>query len=303
MSSPNQCWVVERAESLEQWLERQHSKPAFEEGRVFVDGRRALDLTIIITPGSKLEIYAPRSGTPTARVLHRSGGWLFAEKPPGISTEPDKRGHSACVVSQLAHELGIPARNIHALSRLDLGVSGVVLLALDEASRKRALAWRAAGQIRRRYVALGAGHPKPEQGEWNDAIARGPADPRRQVTDSGKASQSRYRVACCLTEGSPVCLLALEPVTGRTHQLRVHASAHGAPLLGDPSYGGPRRWVFENGQVIALPRVLLHASWAKLPGLPRVMAPIPADFSRIWQQLGGSEEDLERAVEVTVSTC
>jgi 23S rRNA-/tRNA-specific pseudouridylate synthase len=90
-------------------------------------------------------------------------------------------------------------------------------------------------------------------------------------------------------------LLALEPVTGRTHQLRVHASHASSPLYGDAAYGGPRKIVRTDGSVEALGRVALHAAWVQLPleGGLRVEAPIPEELVSLWLALGGQAGDFE----------
>jgi 23S rRNA-/tRNA-specific pseudouridylate synthase len=95
-------------------------------------------------------------------------------------------------------------------------------------------------------------------------------------------------------------LLTLTPVTGRTHQLRAHAASAGAPLLGDPSYGGPRRARLASGRVLPLSRVLLHAAWVELEldaERVRVTAPLPPDFVATWEILGGEAAALERALD------
>jgi 23S rRNA-/tRNA-specific pseudouridylate synthase len=179
-------------------------------------------------------------------------------------------------------------------------VSGVVLLGIEAEARRRVIELRAQGQVKRRYVALSAGAPKPERGTWNDAIGKPSAGARRQVSRQGESAQTHY----CITGRAPglseATALALEPTTGRTHQLRVHAAAHGAPLFGDRTYGGPGRLTSADGRVSSITRVLLHAAWIELGDLPRVSCPLPADFSEPWRALGGEQAALTRAFEEPV---
>ncbi len=86
-------------------------------------------------------------------------------------------------------------------------------------------------------------------------------------------------------------LVAFEPRTGRTHQIRIHASDAGAALLGDRLYGGALAIALADGRVIEVPRIALHAAWVELPDLKgstwRVQAPDPRDLVELWSDLGG----------------
>jgi 23S rRNA pseudouridine955/2504/2580 synthase/23S rRNA pseudouridine1911/1915/1917 synthase len=115
------------------------------------------------------------------------------------------------------------------------------------------------------------------------------------------------RTAYATVDVSPVgavALLAVSPATGRTHQIRVHASHAGAPLLGDTVYGGPARVTLPNGAVVALARVFLHAARVVVPsrsGAPLVVdAPLPAELERVWASLGGAARSWDTAVECSI---
>jgi 23S rRNA-/tRNA-specific pseudouridylate synthase len=245
--------------------------------------------------GASVEVYPAREGSAELEVLFEGDGLVFIAKPPGMATEPEQRGAAGALVSLAAERLGLAVTQVHALSRLDVGVSGVVLLGIEAEARRRVTELRAQGQVRRRYVALSAGSPEPEQGTWNEAISKSSKGPRRQLSAQGESAQTHYRIVA-RAQGSPTpSALALEPTTGRTHQLRVHAAAHGAPLFGDRTYGGPGRLVSATGEVRALGRVLLHAAWIELGDLPRVTCPFPVDFTQPWQALGGEPAALTRA--------
>jgi 23S rRNA pseudouridine1911/1915/1917 synthase len=282
---------------------------ALEDGRLFVDRVRATE-DRAVAAGSVIEVYAPRDAADGVTVLDERAGLVFVSKPPGVPTEPDRAGTSESVVARVATALGLPMTELHALSRLDAAVSGVVTLARTPAGRDLVDAARRAGRFRRRYVALALAAPEPRDGVWTGAIAQGERGKRKVVADAASEAQAattRYRTVAeapaALFDGRDAtprraALLALAPVTGRTHQLRAHAANAGAPLLGDPSYGGPRRARLGDGRVHSLPRVLLHAAWVELEianDALRVAATLPADFASTWEILGGEPRTLDDA--------
>ena len=141
--------------------------------------------------------------------------------------------------------------------------------------------------------------PTPPRGEWAAPIGRA-KDPRHRAAfgRDGAPSLSRYAV---IATASSAALLALEPVTGRTHQLRVHASHAGAPLLGDRVYGGPQRLTLSSGRVLSIDRVALHAARVRVPrkdgGVLEVTSS-PSDALREWwKELGGEASAWELALE------
>ena len=173
-------------------------------------------------------------------VVHLEPGFVVLVKPPGLLSEPgrgpDKRD-SLLVRAQAAYP---DARIVH---RLDMMTSGLLVLAretrahavLSEAFRER--------DVHKRYEALVHGRPAVPQGDIDLPLTVDwPNRPRQVVCrETGKPSLTRYRVLGQSRgdgkgEGG-LTRVALEPVTGRTHQLRVHLAALGHPIAGDPFYG------------------------------------------------------------------
>jgi 23S rRNA pseudouridine1911/1915/1917 synthase len=237
-------------------------------------------------------------------VVYRDAHLLVLDKPVGIATtSPDNGGPS---LFALARALDPEAPALHPLSRLDTQVSGLVTFARTAAANQLALEARRQGTLRRAYLGLTAHPPKALTGTWKYAIAIDARDPRhRRALAEGSASelgaagvkqaQSEYRV---FAVAGPLAALDLWPVTGRTHQLRVHAAAAGAPLAGDVAYGGERRVTLPNGRILSAGRVMLHCAAFRMPHpgdpghtLTLSLAP-PADMLALWRAAGGDASAL-----------
>ncbi len=212
-------------------------------------------------------------------VLWEAEDLVVVDKPAGRPTEPDRdrRPSVRDAVQRWMRARG-RAGAPHAVSRLDVGVTGAVLFALTARGAAWAAHVRADGRYRRGYLALCAGAP-PDAGAWE-----GPVDGRPARTD--------FRVAARAGAPTrPICLLIAWPRTGRKHQIRIHAASSGAPLAGDRRYGGPTSLASPTGAVVAVSRPMLHAAALSLPdptGAPiAVRAEVPQDMRRAWTASGG----------------
>jgi len=243
------------------------------------------------------------------RILGEYRGLLFVDKPAGLQTEPDARTTDT-LLSRLASQLREPPARLHALSRLDTGVSGVVTFGLSPDANRLVQGWREEGRFRRRYLGLATsprgmsdapGASEPHTGSWTESIGRASGSLRSVNGRNPEAAHTDYaRIASASlprAQPSALHLLALAPLTGRTHQLRVHCTAHGLPLLGDRAYGGASRFISDSGAVSALDRIGLHAAWVELPlSAPfRIEAPTPAFLLDIWRAFGGNLSVFEEA--------
>ncbi|HSB63374.1 MAG TPA: RluA family pseudouridine synthase [Thermoanaerobaculia bacterium] len=226
-------------------------------------------------------------------LLFENGDVIALDKPPGVSMATStKEGKSAAdALRRLFAACGVPrpASLPHLVHRLDAGTSGVVLLAkTPEAHRALSLALQQR-RARKTYRALVWGHPVPAKGTIDLALQRDPKDGRKmRAAPEGKPSSTRYAT---LRRFPSLADLELRPESGRTHQIRVHLSAKGHPIVGDDFYGGASRWrgVRDRRLREALRRVarpLLHASRIEIPEMDLdVPAPLPGDYEEILASL------------------
>lgn len=261
---------------------------ALDEGRVFVGKRRARG-TDPVRAGDEVWMYPARPSPETPpRVLVERAGVVAVEKPAQMATVADHGGSAASLEATVVRMLG-RSDPLHVTSRLDVGVSGVVLFAADDGAKKALARAREEGRYRRHYIAIATRAPAPPRGFWQGAIGRA-RDPRlRQVGGRDAVpAETAYETAAIAARGA---LLGVEPQTGRTHQIRVHAAHAGCPLWGDAAYGGPNRLVASSGAVVEMSRIALHAAWVEVPlpdgTLLRAESPPPSDFAAIWSAVGG----------------
>ncbi|MGE5277753.1 MAG: RluA family pseudouridine synthase, partial [Acidobacteriota bacterium] len=171
--------------------------------------------------------------------LSESPDFLALDKPAGISMATSSReGKSGAeAVERVLEACGEkPDPTLLLVHRLDLGTSGVVLLARNPAAHRALTLALQNRRAKKTYRALVWGRPIPPQGAYDDPLGRDPKDGRRmRVRRDGKPASTRYRTLARLAS---VTDLELMPQTGRTHQIRVHLSAHGHPIVGDDLYGG-----------------------------------------------------------------
>jgi len=292
-------WIVDQAGvNLLAVLEQMGApREAIAQGRVFVQRRRIApyEQDRKLELGDEVQVYGERAAA-SVRILAEHNGVLAVDKPAGISTQPDHRGVEHCLLGELATNLGQPIGTLHALQRLDREVSGVLLVARTEEGRQWVLKARAAGQFRRRYLAIASNALSSSMGEWAQPIGRGSRPGLRAASGRhAETALTKYEIVAQLSDGP--CLFVAEPVTGRTHQIRVHAADVGAPLIGDRDYGGLRRVVAANGAVHEPSRIALHALFAQVARARMEPwcneAAVPPALLELWQWLGGQQAAFE----------
>jgi 23S rRNA pseudouridine1911/1915/1917 synthase len=219
--------------------------------------------------------------------LFESPDVVALDKPAGVpmATSAREEKSAARAVQRLLEACGEdPDESLLLVHRLDVGTSGVVVLAKSDAAHRalsRAFQSRAA---KKAYRALVWGHPVPAKGVYDDPLGRDPKDGRKMkvVRTGGKDAVTRYETLARL---SSITDLRLSPETGRTHQIRVHLSAHGHPIVGDDLYGGATRWrgvrkPSRRRVLASIARPLLHAERIVIEELGiDVSAPLPEDYA------------------------
>ena len=165
-------------------------------------------------------------------ILYEDEAVIALDKPPGLIMHPTFHRTTGTLANRvLAHYQATgQASAVHPVSRLDRDTFGVVLLAKN--AHVHTLLSRAPKE--KIYEALVLGAPDPPAGIIDAPIARlSPTSLLRCVRDDGKPAVTRYETL----RAGEISLLRLWPLTGRTHQLRVHCAYIGCPILGDPQYG------------------------------------------------------------------
>lgn len=170
-------------------------------------------------------------------ILYEDDCLIAVDKAAGIIVHPTFHRQTGTLANDLLgyYRRTGQAAGVHIVTRLDRDTMGVVLFAKNAWAHWALMEALDRGEIRKIYEALTVGGPEEDAGVIDLPIAKRPNPSLlRYVSPAGKPSVTEYRVL----ERGPICRLELRPRTGRTHQLRVHCSHEGFPILGDPQYGG-----------------------------------------------------------------
>ena len=232
-------------------ISRAHAQRLIGDGRALIDGgrRRSSDR---LSGGERIsvELSAPPDETLEAesiplRIAYEDGSMLIVDKPAGLVVHPSAGHGSGTLVNALlgrARDRGEPLGSIAGVGRpgivhrLDKETSGLIAVAkTDEA---QAVLMRQFGDrsIEKEYLAMVRGEAPSARGRVEAPIGRDPRDRQRMaVVAGGRESITEYEQ---LASGGGYALLALRPLTGRTHQIRAHLAYLGLPIAGDMRYGG-----------------------------------------------------------------
>jgi 23S rRNA pseudouridine1911/1915/1917 synthase len=232
-------------------LSRSRLKALIIAGQVAAAGQTIVEPSYRVKPGQTFAIIIPEvipahlEGQAIALdIIYEDADLLVLDKPAGLVVHPAPGNPDRTLVNALIAHCGPGLRGIGGVRRpgivhrLDKDTSGLMVAAKTEAAHQDLSRQFATREIERAYLALVWGVPEPRTGEITGNIGRSPRNRKKMAVlhRGGKAAATRYRVLRVLASGL-VSLVECRLLSGRTHQIRVHMSEKGHPLLGDPLYG------------------------------------------------------------------
>jgi 23S rRNA pseudouridine1911/1915/1917 synthase len=264
------------------------------EGMVRLDGRET-KAGILLRAGQRIDVEKPAARMPTTTaediplaVLYEDPYLLAVDKPAGLVVHPAPGHWSGTMVHALLHLLGEqrPGRDPERcgiVHRLDKDTSGVILVAKDVDTHERLAGMFRRREVRKQYAAIVCGVVRADSGDIIRPIGRHQTDRKRMsIRVGGRESHTRFEVVERYRGAS---LLRLFPLTGRTHQIRVHLASIGHPVLADPVYARGRR-----GPHMVIQRQALHAERLRFvhprSGVEvRLRSPWPTDIEAAVERL------------------
>jgi len=266
-------------------ISRAHAQRLISDGRAVVDGRRGR-ASDRLRGGETIRVELSAPADPTLHgeaiplvVAYEDAAMLIVDKPAGLVVHPS-HGHATGTLvhalvgraeargEQLGSIAGVGRPGI--VHRLDKQTSGLILVAKTDAAQASLVQQFAARSVEKEYLALVRGETPAPRGRIEAPVGRDPRDRQRMaVVAGGRPAVTEYR---SLGSAGGYTLVALHPVTGRTHQLRAHLAYLGLPIAGDLRYGGG---IGPGG----LERQFLHAA--------RITLQRPVDGKRLtaWSEL------------------
>ena len=288
---------------VDQWIEgrlnglsRTRIQSLIRNGHITVN-RRVVKAHARVREGleAEIELPAPEPASVEAEnipldILYEDADILVLNKPAGLVVHPAAGHRAGTLVNALlfhCHDLaGIGGELRPGLvHRLDKDTSGALVVAKNDLAMAGLVGQFKEGRVRKEYVALVHGTPKPPEGRIETLIGRSPRDRKKMSArpNSGRRAVTHYRVDAVYGD---ICRVRVRIETGRTHQIRVHMAHLGHPVVGDTQYG--RRKTDLPAGLVA--RQMLHAERLGLthPRTGREMlfvAPLPPDMRAVLELL------------------
>jgi 23S rRNA pseudouridine1911/1915/1917 synthase len=295
-------WVAERLSDYS----RSAVQRLIRNGCVRINGRLQTKCGAFIHDGDTVEVEIPPPASaillaqPIALdILFEDNALLVLNKPPGMVVHPAAGNREGTLVNALLHHCrglstigGVERPGI--IHRLDKLTSGLLVVAKSDAAHRHLAAQLANRTMKRTYLAVVWGQPQPPAGTIEAAIGRHPRDRKRMAVrkEGGRRAVTHYRT---LAAAGGLAVLELSLETGRTHQIRVHLSHLGHPVIGDEQYGHRGRGLTDRlarlspalrAAAGAVARQLLHARRLQFVhptsgDLLEIEAPLPDDVARL----------------------
>lgn len=224
-------------------------------------------------------------------IINETNEYFVINKPAGMAVEPPS--HTSTILDwlvsngQVVKTAWSTESRFGIVHRLDTDTSGVLLWAKSSTAQEHLkLQWQGR-QVKKTYLALVVGEIH-EKGEIDIPLSRDNKNDRQQVdflkNDRSRPALTTYqRLAVGECAGKKVSLVEVHPVTGRTHQIRVHLKAIGHTIIGDKLYGDKN--TDRLAKELDIERQMLHAWKLKLPETAEFIAPLPSDLSTVVNRL------------------
>lgn len=271
-------------------ISRSYVKRLLESGLITIDGR-VPKASEKVSEGATVLVEVPPPEVMTLEpqpipltIVYQDNDIIVVDKPPGLTVHPSPGHPSGTLVNALlavCPDLQGIAGTLRPgiVHRLDKDTSGLLVVAKNDRAMRALQQQLSERRVHKTYLALVHGVPSPREGQIEAPIARSPKNRKKMaIVEGGRESTTRYRVR---EEMAKFALLEVEPVTGRTHQIRVHLAAIGHPIVGDAVYGRPSPLV---------DRQFLHA-WKLAFGMPlggrqvEFESPLPPDLREALEAL------------------
>lgn len=272
-------------------ISRSYAQRLIDDGYVTVDGRAA-KAGQRLAPGSKVWATIPPP-TPLSlapeeiplQIIYQDSNLLVVDKPAGLTVHPAPGHPSHTLVNAvlaLCPDLAGIGGSLRPgiVHRLDKDTSGLMVVAKNNEAQMSLSGQIKSRTVKKCYLALVRGHLSPKQGAIDAPIGRHPRYRKRMaVVSGGREAKTRYQVIEYLDDYT---FVQVQPETGRTHQIRVHLSAIGHPVFGDPVYGK---------RSPLLGRQFLHAHYLgfRLPQSGEFVefrSELPAELKKVLEHIG-----------------
>jgi 23S rRNA pseudouridine1911/1915/1917 synthase len=260
-------------------VSRSHVQEMIAEGKVLVNDALAKP-SLKLRGGERISVLGEAQRAPLKAVaeeipldiVYEDDDLAVINKPAGMMVHAgagatDDARNRGTLVNALLHHMASLSKvggelRPGIVHRLDKETSGLIVVAKNDASHRKLSAQFAAREVKKKYVALVHGWVKKDSGTLAQSISRDPVRRMKMTTrlEGGRTAVTHYRLIRRLdTKYGMFTLLDVKIDTGRTHQIRVHLSTMGHPVVGDTTYGAPRQARGKNA-VTSLPRNFLHAA-------------------------------------------
>jgi 23S rRNA pseudouridine1911/1915/1917 synthase len=263
------------------------------EGLIFHNHQRAW-LHTSLNAGDLVEIHIPEEESKSIvpepisfSILYEDDDLLVINKSSGIAVHPTLNYPSGTLANGVVHyfhEKGIQ-RRIRLVNRLDKDTSGIVIVALHAYAHYQLSEQMKRGEFNKRYIAFVHGRISEDEGEILAPIGRkSDSIIEREVREDGQHAHTYFKVFERFKEGT---LVEVQLLTGRTHQIRVHFSYLGHPLMGDDLYGGERKRIKRQALHAQLVEFIHPVSKEPIC----ITAPWPNDITQLYQELKDGMEE------------